>query len=85
MLRLFRVKKAINLTKHRSIVDRIAVSERYKTKLQLDLERTERRAGEIKFLIACNDKDISHWNFWNRQADCLRKVMEKIPLLKYKK
>lgn len=86
MLRLRNVnKKAINLTRYRPIPDRVAVSERYKIKLQKDLERTIERKRELELLIACNDKDISHWKFWDRQKGQLRAVMEKIPIFKKNK
>lgn len=86
MLRLLNVnKKAINLTRHRPIPDRVAVSERYKIKLQKDLERTLERKNELEILIACNDKDISHWKFWALQKGQLRALMEKIPIFKKNK
>lgn len=74
--------KTINLTKYRSIGDRLAVSERYKYKLQKDLERTIERKKNLELLIFYSEKDISHWEFWDRQKKELRAVMEKIPILK---
>lgn len=80
MLRLLGVnRKAICLTRYRLIKDRLAVSERYKAKLQLDLKYITAKKLELELLILNNDKDINHWRYWDRQKDELRAVMEKIP------